>query len=125
MSTLSREQATQILEEVPAEKAFYFFRGIGSPTGISAKSLGEFVEKTKVVEAGSLEFHIVRGDFESWISMLGDKTLVQQLAQLKQQNLSGDLLREYLLKILDSEYGSLKNLSAFPKSRTLKSMQGD
>ena len=102
--------AIKILGEFPIEQAFYFYNDVGSPSGEFAKSLNEFINKIKVIEIGSLEFHMYRGDFEKWIMMLGDETLSQQIANLKLTKLKDETLRNRLLKILRLRHGSLRTI---------------
>ncbi len=102
--------ALKILAEIPIEQAFYFNNDVGSPSGEFAKSLNEFINKIKVIEIGSLEFHMYRGDFEKWIMMLGDETLSQQIANLKLIKLKDETLRNRLLKILRLRHGSLRKI---------------
>jgi len=107
----SRDQSIQILGELPIGQAFYFHNGVGSPTGVFTRSLAEFIDFIKVIELGSLEFHMFRGDFEKWITMLGDETLSQQIINLRQDNLKGESLRKRLLQVLRLRYGFLRKIA--------------
>lgn len=64
---------------LPPEKAFHFFSDYGY-TGHSAYSLDDFAEQLDVVPKDSIQFHIERGDFVSWIArVLGDRRLAETL----------------------------------------------
>ncbi len=87
----------RILSTLPREKAFYFFTSIGNYTGVSASSLKEFVDKINEVNVKSLEFHLLRGDFEKWVSeVLQDNDLAGEIKKLQKSNLAGDNLRNQL-----------------------------
>ena len=112
----SSDQAIKILKELPVEKAFYYYSEIGSPTGVCARSLGQFLDSMKEIETSSLEFHMSRGDFEKWVLMLGDETLSQQITKLGQGDLHGEPLRRRLLQLLRLRYGLLRKLALIPTS---------
>ncbi|MBS7614318.1 hypothetical protein KEJ18_01075 [Candidatus Bathyarchaeota archaeon] len=86
--------ARKILSKTLKEKAFYFYKGIGQPTGITADSLNDFCEKLKTLDTKIIEFHTERGDFEAWVSSLGDLELAKRLKVIRGTNLSGELLRK-------------------------------
>jgi hypothetical protein len=68
----------KILRTVGNEEAFYFYEDIGKPTGGSARSLPDFLEKIKTVKLESLVFHLQRKDFQNWIrKTLGDSKLAR------------------------------------------------
>ncbi|MCX6656749.1 MAG: DUF5752 family protein [Candidatus Bathyarchaeota archaeon] len=106
----TREESALILRELPPDQAFYFHTDVEAPTGISANSLAGFTDSIKTIEAASLEFHMNRGDFEKWIKMLGDETLSQQIANLKQENFHGDKMRKRLQQITRLRLGYLRKL---------------
>jgi len=106
----SADLATKILGELLPEQSFYFYNGVGSPSGEIARSLGEFINKIKIIDIGSLEFHMFRGDFDKWVMMLGDETLSQQIANLKLAKLNDENLRNRLLKVLRLRQGSLSKI---------------
>jgi DNA-binding Lrp family transcriptional regulator len=91
---------------VPQEAAFHFYLGVGQPTGFSAESLKDFYEIVKRVAVGSLEFHLYRGDFESWVkAAFGDEVLVGELVGLKGGNVRGEELRQGILRAMAAEFG--------------------
>jgi Family of unknown function (DUF5752) len=86
----------EILREVKPEEAFHFYRAVDVPLNTSARSLSEFVERVKTVEAASLQFHVERQDFERWFAMLGDSELVAKVAGIRASMVQGELLRPKL-----------------------------
>ena len=108
---LSTEQAAAILRELPQDKAFYFYRAVDSPLNVSARSLKEFVERIKTVEANSLSFHTQRGDFENWISMLGDADLSRRVGAVRTSKLSGEALRTKMHGTTKSRVDQLSRLA--------------
>ncbi len=72
-----------VMRTTPHEKAFYFFLDIGRYTGISARSLEDFYGKISIVPSKSLEFHLIRGDFERWVrEVLGDSRLADMIGSI-------------------------------------------
>lgn len=100
----------KILRTVPVDKAFYFYMGIDRPMNVRASSLEEFLARLGTVEMGSIEFHFARGDFEKWIGMLGDQTLVQSIAELKNRNLHSSELRQKLFEITSARVNRLQKM---------------
>jgi hypothetical protein len=101
-------ESESILKSVPAEKAFYFFNGIGNYTGKSANSLKEFVDKVKEVDPKSLEFHLRRRDFENWTSgVLKDEELTRQVKELRETGLPNEKLRDRLHSIASQRVSQL------------------
>lgn len=73
-------EAIRILRTVKDKEAFYFYEAIGKPTGESARSLSDFLEKIKSVKLESLLFHLQRKDFQNWINkILGDPKLTRKI----------------------------------------------
>jgi len=76
-------ETIRILRTVKDEEAFYFYEAIGKPTGESARSLSDFLEKIKSVKLESLLFHIQRKDFQTWINkILGDSKLARKMDRI-------------------------------------------
>ena len=97
-----------ILRTVPDERAFYFYKGMDSPTGIKASNLEEFLQTLKKVDATSVEFHTGRHDFENWIRMLGDDKLSEQIVALQNKGLSSVQLHQKLIEIVGLRLGELR-----------------
>jgi hypothetical protein len=78
------EEAIKILRTVKDEEAFYFYEALGKPTGESAKSLSDFLGKTKSVKLESLLFHLQRKDLQNWIKKtLGDSKLAKKIDEIQ------------------------------------------
>jgi predicted transcriptional regulator len=92
--------ARKILSEVPQERAFHFYIGIGKPLMIYSNSLIDFCEKIRHINLESIEFHASRGDFERWIQSLGDDELASRLRIIRESNLSGENLREEIFRVV-------------------------
>lgn len=76
-------EAIRILRIRRDEEAFYFYEAIGKPTGESARSLSDFLEKIKSVKLESLLFHLQRKDFQTWIKkILGDSKLARKMDRI-------------------------------------------
>ncbi len=106
---VEREQAAKILRDVPADNAFNFYVDMGMPVGKSAKNLEEFANLIATIDEKSLEFHVLRGDFENWAILLGDQSLANQLTKLRKLRLSDGVLRERAYQILLGRYEQLKS----------------
>jgi hypothetical protein len=73
--------------------------------------LKEFAETVELVDVKSLEFHLRRGDFESWIiGVLKDEELAKQVRdELRVANLRGEDLRKRLHSIISARLEQLKH----------------
>lgn len=76
-------KATRTLRTLSNEEVFYFYEDIGKPTGESARSLRDFMEKTKSAKLESLIFHLKRNDFKNWVeNTLEDPKLGKKLEKI-------------------------------------------
>ena len=105
---LTHKLAKEILSSLPNERSFYFFTGIGDYTGNFAKSLEEFSDFLREINIQSIEFHMSRGDFERWISDLGDKELAKRMGLLKKQGLAGIDLRRAIYQTVKTRCQEVK-----------------
>ena len=97
-----------ILRNVPFETGFHFTTQNGVYTGITAVSLPDFALKLQTIDADSILFHYPRGDFQKWIqNTLGDEELADRMCFI-QANLTGEKLRNQLLKIVQKRISELK-----------------
>jgi hypothetical protein len=110
----TKEQATDILNYAPHDKAFNFYAAMGQPLSQHAHSLRDFANKIEKVEPASVDFHMQRGDFETWFKMLGDEELVKKTALLKARNITGEAMRRQLREIVEQRYLELAKLSGQP-----------
>jgi len=99
---IDKENAKAILADVPHDKAFHFYAGIGNPLSLYANSLQDFCDKILQVSVDSVEFHLNRGDFESWFAGLGDTELARKIALLKEKKMIGEELRSRLHEIIEN-----------------------
>lgn len=61
----------------------------------------QYLEKRKEIDSVSLEFQLIREDFQRWIiDILGYYTLAQRPKRLKKKNLQGEKIGTHLLKLL-------------------------
>jgi DNA-binding Lrp family transcriptional regulator len=88
---------------VPKGMEFNFYRGIEQPTGLSSKTIKDFYEIVKRVDAASLEFHLYRGDFENWIRIAcNDTAFADGLANMKKAQLKGENLRKEIARTAEA-----------------------
>jgi hypothetical protein len=99
---IDKEIARAILADTPPDKAFHFYANIGKPLNLYANSLQDFCDKILKVSVDSVEFHLNRGDFESWFTALGDIELARKIAFLKEKRLVGEELRIRLHEIAEN-----------------------
>ena len=112
MTKADKKRAAAILSPVSLEKAFHFYKGINEYLGIYASSLNDFCKKIQAVDLSSIEFHLFRQDFESWVREgLGDAELATRISLIRTMDLSGDRLRERLYETVESRCKELKGLS--------------
>jgi len=110
-SATSARSVSDVLRTVPSENAFFFYRREGSPSGIKASSLQEFLSRIESADPQTIFFHSQRHDFENWVRMLGDPTLAKQMQTLASQNLTPDELKSRLVRITRMRVGKLKKLA--------------
>ncbi len=90
---------------VDSNKRFHFYLELDRPTGDAAGSIKEFHDIAQKVNAGSLEFHLCRGDFENWFSdVVGDPEFSAELAILKKRNLMNEDLRTTIAQAIENRY---------------------
>jgi hypothetical protein len=104
---IDKKQAENILRMVPIDKAFHFHTGMGQYLGVYATSLNDFCNKIKTVNAKSIEFHVPRRDFESWIESLGDLELSKRIGAIRVTGLFGENLRQRVYETTKSRYDEL------------------
>ena len=90
IKTAKYPKSTRILRNVSREEAFYF-SSEGGPTGHMAFSLDEFLEMVTVAPDDSIEYHIKRLDFSTWLDkVIGDEKLALELQKAKNRH---DIIR--------------------------------
>ena len=94
------------VKPVPEGMEFHFYVEIGQPTSLSSRTMQEFYDVAKKVDAASLEFHLYRGDFENWVATaVEDAVFADELANLMKANFRGESLRKEIVKALEARYG--------------------
>jgi hypothetical protein len=79
----SKAETIKILRPLNEKEAFYFYEDLGKPTGESARSLSDFLEKIKSVKLKSVLFHLQRKDFQNWTKeTLGDPKLATRIERI-------------------------------------------
>jgi hypothetical protein len=103
-------EAIKILRTVKDEEAFYFYEAIGKPTGESARSLSDFLEKIKSVTLESLLFHLQRKDFQNWVKeTLGDSKLARKMDRISPSN--DDELKTKIHAVVENRIKELRGES--------------
>ncbi len=104
------QDSSTILRIVPYNEAFHFNTEDNVYTGTSAESLEDFASKLKTIDVKSVTFHYYRGDFQRWIeNILGDTDFANQLCFIR-TGISGEQLRQELLKRLERRITELRGL---------------
>jgi len=108
---IRKAEASNALKSVTPEKAFHFYREIGQPLGVSSRSLDDFTTVVKAIDPSCIKFHLERGDFEIWFTMLGDNSLAVQIATLRGKNISPDELRRKLNSMVRTRVDQLHKIA--------------
>ena len=111
---ITKEKATAILAYAAHEKAFNFYVAVDKPLGIHAHNLRDFANKLDKADLSSVEFHLQRGDFETWFIMLGDEELAKKTTLLKKRNAVGENMRKQLRGVVEHRYLELSKIAGQP-----------
>jgi len=107
-SVLDKATISKILRTVPRHEGFQFFRGLGDSTEKVATNLTDFVEKMRIVDIRSVNFHFKRQDFEKWIrDVIGDAELSRRISRMRKEA-HGEKLRNEIIQIMKARLGELK-----------------
>jgi len=102
--------AIRTLRTLKDEEAFYFYEAIGKPTGESARSLSDFLQKIKSIKLESLLFHVQRKDFQNWIKdTLGDSKLANRIGRIVPSH--EDSLRTEIRTVVENRIKELRGPS--------------
>lgn len=97
---------TRILDD---QQAFYFYTSMDNYTGLKAYSLKEFEQALFKVDKKSLEFHLLREDFEKWIRLsLREEALAKKVEALRKRNIKGKSLRNWLYTVVKQHNKTIK-----------------
>ena len=119
---ITNQDSSNILSNVPKEKAFFFYTAEGVYTKISAISLPDFAAKLGSIDDSSILFHYPRGDFQAWIKgTVKDNELASRMCFIE-RGISGEKLRQELLKMVQMRISELKDTKqeVFPPSQCNK-----
>ncbi len=108
---VDKKQASHVMQELPVEKAFHFYTGIDQYLSIYANSLTDLCEKIREINPKSIEFHVLRRDFEFWLHGLGDQILAEKIGSIRRMELSGEKLRRKVYETVKSRCDELASLS--------------
>ena len=100
----------KILGKTSPENAFNFYSGPDQPLGVSSDSLVDLCKRIRSIDIKSIEYHLTRGDFESWIRYLGDVELEKRLKLIKKESLKGETLRNKLYEEIKSRCDELRKV---------------
>jgi len=107
---LDKATISRIVRTVPSHEGFHFFRGPGDSTEKVAISLADFVEKMRVVDIRSVNFHFKRQDFEKWIrDIIGDAELSRRISRMRKET-HGEKLRSEIIQIVKGRIDELKEM---------------
>jgi hypothetical protein len=90
-----------------ANEPFLFHTSAGAEnfTGVMTWSLKGLAAALRTVGTKTIEFHNVRGDFQSWAEhSLQDEALSQQFGRIGLSKLEGENLREALVKVAETRF---------------------
>jgi len=105
---LNKNLASKILRNVPEQEVFRFYLAIGEPTGETAVSLADFINKMETVDVRSVNFHFPRKDFEKWIrGVIGDAELALRIGRIR-LGIQGEALRNEIMRVVKVRLNELK-----------------
>lgn len=103
--------AIKELSPVTEGTEFHFYTGIGKFTGLSAKSLKDFVEVVRKVDSEALEFHVSRRDFENWMkAAFDDRQLADEIGKVRESKQEGENLRNEIIRATETRYSQFERL---------------
>lgn len=110
-SASNNEHVSKILRRLPESQGFHFYLEIGTPTGQTAISLMDFVEKLATTCVQSINFHYSRKDFQKWIhEIFGDAELALRLETIGKVRLgiSNEALRSEIMRAVKMRLSELE-----------------
>ena len=106
-----KANSSKILVVVGQDRGFHFCFADQNYSMVTAISLSDFVEKLHGIDDRAILYYYLRGDFQAWIrEVIGDNELASRICFIT-PNLSGEKLREELLRIVQQR---IKELTAIP-----------
>ena len=110
-SVPNKDSVSKILRRVTEQEGFHFYIAIGEPTGETAVSLADFVEKMEAVDVRSVNFHYPRKDFEKWIrEVIGDAELALRLDRIDRMRMEiqDEALRNEMIRVVKVRLSEIK-----------------
>jgi predicted transcriptional regulator len=107
----TKESAKNIMAYAPHDKAFNFYAEVDKPLHIHAHSLQDFINKLSKIDLKSIEFHMNKGDFETWFKCLGDQELAKKAAIIRERKNTGEPLRQLFQDTIEQHYQGLIQLT--------------
>jgi hypothetical protein len=107
----NKDSVSKILRSVTEQEGFHFYIALGEPTGETAVSLADFVEKMEAVDVRSVNFHYPRKDFEKWIrEVIGDAELALRLGRIgrMRMGIQGEALRNEMIRVVKVRLSEIK-----------------
>ena len=107
----NKDSVSKILRSVTEQEGFHFYIAIGEPTGKTAVSLADFVEKMEAVDVRSVNFHYPRKDFEKWIrEVIGDAELALRLDRIDRMRMEiqDEALRNEMMRVVKVRLSEIK-----------------
>lgn len=96
----------KIIRPIPDGMEFHFYTDINSYTGLSAKSIKDFLEFIWIIDEEAIKFHLNRGDFEQWfINILNEKDIADYIVKINKKETDGEVIRKKLLDVLEKKFG--------------------
>jgi hypothetical protein len=110
-SVPNKDSISKSLRSVAEQEGFHFYIAIGEPTGETAVSLADFVEKMEAVDVRSVNFHYSRKDFEKWIrEVIGDAELASRLGRIgrMRMGIQYEALRNEMIRVVKVRLSEIK-----------------
>jgi hypothetical protein len=110
-SVPNKDSVSKILRSVTEQEGFHFYIALGEPTGETAVSLADFVEKMEAVDVRSVNFHYPRKDFEKWIrEVIGDAELALRLDRIDRMRMEiqDEALRNEMIRVVKVRLSEIK-----------------
>jgi len=96
---------------LPNNKQFYFHQSNQKGPALRATSMYDFLRIIPQVPWDTINYHLLRGDFEKWIEYtLHDSELAKRIHKIANRKLEGEVLRNSLSEAIASRYEELEKL---------------
>ncbi|MBK8504410.1 MAG: hypothetical protein IPL46_20710 [Saprospiraceae bacterium] len=96
---------------LPVSKQFHFDRSQSVVEIPNASSMYDFMRILPAVPSDILDYHLARGDFESWVrSTLHDEDLARRIHKIANRHLEKNQLNQALVDAVSSRYSELELL---------------